>query len=146
MKLLIQRVKNAQVSIDHKIVGKIDHGILAFLGITHTDTEKNCDFLVKKLTELRIFQDQEGKMNLSLLQTEGEVLVISQFTLYGACLKGRRPSFTDSAPPEIAVPLYESFIQKLNEVIPGKVQTGKFGAMMDIELINHGPVTFLIEK
>ena len=145
MKFVVQRVKNAQVDIEEKTVGKIDKGFMVLIGVTHTDTKEVADYLVKKLINLRVFEDENGKMNKSLLDEKGEMLIVSQFTLCGDCKKGTRPSFDKSAPPTIANNLYEYFISKVKEYnVP--VQTGVFGAMMDVELINDGPVTFMVEK
>jgi len=146
MKLLIQRVNKANVKVDNKLVGKIDKGFLVFLGITHTDTEETADYLVNKLVNLRIFEDENGKMNLSLKDVNGELLIISQFTLYANTKKsGNRPSFTDAAKPEEANKLYEYFVDKCkdNEIY---TETGEFGADMKVELINDGPVTIMLER
>jgi len=145
MKIITQRVKEASVIVENNTVGKIGKGVLVFLGIHHNDTQKQASWLVEKVINLRQFIDDEGKMNLSLKDVDGELLIISQFTLYGECEKGRRPSFTESAPPEVAIPLYEQFILLARQSIP-KVETGIFGAKMEISLINDGPVTFIIEK
>ena len=145
MKALIQRVKRASVTIDSKLYSKIDAGMLVLLGVEKGDSEDNADKLADKLIKLRIYEDENGKMNKSLLDINGKMLIVSQFTLCGDCKKGTRPSFDKSAPPEIANKLYEYFIQKIkSSSVP--VQTGQFGAMMDVELINDGPVTFMIEK
>ena len=145
MKLLVQRVANANVKVDDKIVGKVDKGFLVLCGVTHTDTKETADYLVKKLLNLRVFEDENEKMNLSVTDVEGELLVVSQFTLCGDCKKGTRPSFDKAASPDVAVKLYNYFIEYLkNKNIP--VKTGKFQAMMNVELINDGPVTFWLEK
>lgn len=145
MKILIQRVKSAHVKVGSETVGQINQGLLVFLGVAKTDTQAQADFLVDKLISLRIFDDAEGKMNLALTDVKAEVLVVSQFTLYGQCDKGRRPSFDQAADPALAESLYEYFISKVKQ--SGiSVQTGKFRAMMDVALINDGPVTFLIER
>ena len=145
MKALIQRVKRASVTIDGKLHSQIGHGLLVLLGVVKGDEKLNADKLVEKLVHLRIFEDENGKMNKSLLDVKGEMLIVSQFTLCGDCKKGTRPSFDKSAPPAIANELYEYFISKVKEYeVP--VQTGVFGAMMDVELINDGPVTFMVEK
>jgi len=145
MKAIIQRVKNARVEIENKTIGEIGKGILVFLGVKDGDTEKDVQFLVEKILNLRIFSDKENKMNLSLLDIKGEILIVSQFTLYGDCKKGRRPSFTDAALPETAEKLYEDFIKEAKK--SGlKTETGKFGAMMQVELVNDGPVTFILES
>lgn len=145
MKVLIQRVKKASVTIDGKLFSSIDKGILALVGIEKDDTLDQVQKSAKKIANLRIFPDEQGKMNRSLLDINGEMLIVSQFTLCGDCKKGTRPSFDKSAPPETANELYEKFI---NEIINYgiKTQTGKFAAMMDVELINDGPVTFMIEN
>jgi len=145
MKVLIQRVKQASVDVNNECVGKIDKGLLVFLGVKEEDTEDNVDYLVNKIINLRIFSDDNDKMNLSLLDTNGQVLVVSQFTLYADCSRGRRPSYTNAATPKLAKKLYKSFIEKLKrEDI--KVQSGIFGAYMDVNLINDGPVTIMIEN
>lgn len=145
MKVLIQRVERASVSIDNKLFSQIGAGMLVLLGVEKGDTTENADKLAEKLVKLRIFEDENQKMNLSIVDTKGEMLVVSQFTLCGDCKKGTRPSFDKSAEPKIANELYEYFVSKLNEYnIP--CQTGKFGAMMSVELINDGPVTFMVEK
>lgn len=145
MKTLIQRVKRASVTINSERVSEIGVGLLVFLGVEKGDETINADKLADKLVHLRIFEDENEKMNRSLLDVNGEMLVVSQFTLCGDCKKGTRPSFDKSAPPEIANKLYEYFIDKVKGYsVP--VQTGRFAAMMDVELINDGPVTFMIEK
>lgn len=146
MKLIIQRTSRASVSVDGKIVGQINHGLLVLIGITHTDTKENADALIKKLINLRVFNAEQGKMNLSIQDVQGEFLVISQFTLYGNAKKGNRPSYVDAAPPDVAIPLYEYFIDSLMVESQLKVETGIFGAMMDVELVNSGPVTLLLES
>lgn len=145
MKILIQRVSEASVTVENKVVGKIREGFLVFLGITHNDSEKEAQFLADKVANLRVFENSEGKMNLSLKDVRGSVLIISQFTLYGDAIKGRRPSFTNAAKPEKAIPLYEYFISEVrkNGI---KTEAGIFGAKMEVDLINSGPVTILIEK
>ncbi|MBR3152918.1 MAG: D-tyrosyl-tRNA(Tyr) deacylase [Clostridia bacterium] len=146
MRIVVQRVKNASVSIDGKVNGKIDQGLLVFLGIKEGDSTEDVDYLVRKISNLRIFSDDDGKMNLSVKDIGGEVLIISQFTLYAECKKsGNRPSFSDSAKPEVAIPLYEYFIRECNKII-SNVQTGIFGADMKVELINDGPVTIILES
>ena len=145
MKALIQRVKSASVTIDGLLYSKIGQGLLVFLGVEKGDDKLNTEKLADKLSKLRIFEDENEKMNHSILDIEGEMLIVSQFTLCGDCKKGTRPSFDKSAPPQIANELYEYFISQVKSFnIP--VQTGKFGAMMDVELINDGPVTFMVEK
>ena len=145
MKVVIQRVKNAEVKVDGKIVGKIDKGFLVLLGITHSDTKENADFLVKKVCNLRVFEDENNKMNLALKDVDGELLIVSQFTLYANCNDGNRPSFIDAAKPDIANELYEYFCNKCEEK-GFKVEKGIFGADMKVSLLNDGPVTIIIEK
>ncbi len=146
MKLVIQRVTNAKVDIDGKTVGKIGKGFLVLLGIKVGDTKEQADYLVRKLINLRVFNDENDKMNLALKDVNGELLIISQFTLYGECIKsGNRPSFTDAARPEEAIPLYEYFIAECKKQIK-VVETGEFGADMKVSLLNDGPVTIIIEK
>lgn len=145
MRVLIQRVKQAKVDIDGKQIAEIGKGFLILLGVAHADTEQDISFLVEKISNLRIFEDAEGKMNLSLLDVKGEALIVSQFTLYADCRKGRRPSFTDAALPEQANALYKKFIQRFRET-GLKVEEGEFGAMMDVSLVNWGPVTLLLES
>lgn len=145
MKVLIQRVKRASVTIDEKLYSSINHGILALVGIEKGDTIEQVNKLADKISKLRIFEDENGKMNRSILDVKGEMLIVSQFTLCGDCKKGTRPSFDKSAPPEIANSLYEEFIEKIKNY-GIQTGTGKFGAMMDVELINDGPVTFMLES
>lgn len=143
MRAVVQRVSQASVRVDGQIVGQIGPGLLVLLGITHTDDAAKGKWLAEKLAGLRIFPDEEGKMNRDLTDAGGSMLIVSQFTLYGDCQKGRRPSFIGAAPPEIAVPLYEDFINEVKMLgIP--VATGRFGAMMQVELINDGPVTLIV--
>lgn len=146
MKLVIQRVKEASVKVDENIVGKIDNGFLVLIGITHTDTKETADYLVRKLCNLRVFEDENGKMNLNIKAINGKLLLVSQFTLYAECEKsGNRPSFSDAARPEIAEPLYEYFCEKCKE--EGiEIEKGIFGADMKVSLLNDGPVTIIIEK
>lgn len=146
MKLILQRTSRASVSVDGKIVGQINQGLMVLIGITHSDTKENADALIKKLINLRVFNDEQGKMNLSIQDVQGEFLVISQFTLYGNAKKGNRPSYVDAAPPDVAIPLYEYFIDSLMVESQLKVETGIFGAMMDVELVNSGPVTLVLES
>ena len=145
MKAVIQRVKRAKVEVEKKIIGQIDQGALIFLGVAKNDSYKDADYLVQKIIHLRMFEDKEGKMNLSGLEVGAQFLVVSQFTLYGNCDKGRRPSFDAAATPEKGKELYDYFISQLKKQSL-KVQTGKFRAMMDVSLINDGPVTFVIES
>jgi D-tyrosyl-tRNA(Tyr) deacylase len=144
MRAVVQRVSSACVLVDGEVVGEIGRGLLVLLGVTHTDTEAQADWLAEKLVGLRIFEDDAGKMNLSLDEVGGSALIVSQFTLYGDCRKGRRPSFVDAARPEQAVPLYEAFIRAVQRLgVP--VAAGRFGAMMQVELVNDGPVTLIVE-
>ena len=145
MKALIQRVKKASVTINDELYSSIGHGLLIFLGVEKDDEIENAQKLAEKIIKLRIFEDENDKMNLSLLDVSGEILVVSQFTLCGDCRKGTRPSFDNAANPQKAVDLYEYFIKYLSKENIS-VKTGKFRAMMDVELINDGPVTFLLEK
>lgn len=144
MKVLIQRVKCASVTIDNKLYSKIDKGILALVGIEKSDTIEQVQKMAKKLSGLRIFPDENDKMNRSILDIHGEMLIVSQFTLCGDCKKGTRPSFDKSAAPDIANKLYEDFVKEIQNY-GIKTETGVFGAMMDVELINDGPVTFMLE-
>lgn len=145
MKLVIQRVEKAQVEVENKTVGSIEKGFLVLIGITHNDTKDTADYLVKKLCNLRVFEDENGKMNLGLKDTKGELLIVSQFTLYADCAQGNRPSFVEAAKPEFANELYEYFCDECrkNNI---KVEKGIFGAEMKITLVNDGPVTIIIEK
>lgn len=145
MRVVIQRVKEANVKVEGKTVGAIGAGMLIFLGVGKNDTPADIDFLVNKLTQLRIFEDDQGKMNLSAQDRPVEFLVVSQFTLLGDCAKGRRPSFDNAADPTTAETLYNQFVQKLRDG-KFKVETGQFKAMMDVALINDGPVTFILDS
>ena len=145
MRVLVQRVKEANVKVDGKEISKIEKGFLVFVGVTHSDTTKEVDYLAKKVTNLRVFEDENEKMNLSLKDVGGKLLIVSQFTLYGNCEQGNRPSFTEAGKPDMANELYEYFCNKCQE--SGiEVQKGIFGADMKISLINDGPVTLMIEK
>ncbi len=145
MKLVIQRVKEANVEVEGNIVGKIDKGFLILVGITHSDTTENADYLVKKVSNLRVFEDENEKMNLSIKDIDGKFLIVSQFTLYADCSGGNRPSFTNAARPEMANELYEYFCDKCVE--NGiEIQKGIFGANMKVGLVNDGPVTIVLEK
>lgn len=145
MRAVVQRVSSASVSVDQELVSSIGRGLLVLLGVARDDDLEDARYMADKVASLRIFADESGKMNLSVEEIGGEVLVVSQFTLLGDCRKGRRPNFTQSAPPEVALPLYESFIQHLRE--RGlRVQEGRFGAMMAVSLINDGPVTLIVES
>ena len=145
MKVVVQRVKEAKVEVEGKAVGTIGKGMLVFLGVGKEDGQENADFLVQKIIQLRIFEDSDGKMNLSALESKADFLVVSQFTLYGDCNKGRRPSFDAAADPQKAEKLYEYFVQQL-KTHPVKVETGRFRAMMDVALVNDGPVTLILES
>ena len=145
MKLVIQRVRNAKVDVDGKTVGSIEKGFLVLLGVTHTDTKETADYLVKKLCKLRVFEDENGKMNLSIKDVRGQLLIVSQFTLYADCSGGNRPSFVNAAKPDLANELYEYFCEKCKEE-PIEVQKGIFGADMKVSLLNDGPVTIILEK
>ena len=145
MRAVIQRVSQASVEIDNKVVGSIGNGFVVLLGITIEDDEKDAEYLANKTANLRVFEDNAGKMNVSLLESQGEVLTISQFTLYSDTRKGRRPSFIKAAPPEKAEPLYNAYINYL-EKFNIKVATGVFGAMMMVNIHNHGPVTIIIDS
>jgi D-tyrosyl-tRNA(Tyr) deacylase len=145
MRAVVQRVSRASVSVDGETIGRIDRGFLVLLGVSKSDTAEDARWLAEKIVSLRIMADDEGKMNRELTEVGGAVLVVSQFTLYGDCRKGRRPSFVDAAGPEIAIPLYEAFINGVKaQGIP--VATGRFGAMMQVELVNDGPVTLIVES
>lgn len=145
MKLVIQRVKNAKVEVEGKITGAINEGFLVLLGVAPEDTEETADFLAEKLCNLRVFEDENEKMNLSIKDIDGELLIVSQFTLYADCKKGNRPSFVGAAAPEKANALYEYFMKKCKEKVKN-VQRGQFGAHMEVSLLNNGPVTIILEK
>lgn len=145
MRVLLQRVSEASVTIDSRVVGSIGRGFCLLVGFTHDDTPERVDWMAEKVFGLRLFPDAEGKMNLGLADVGGEVLVVSQFTLYGDAAKGRRPSFIDAARPEVAIPLYQRFLAALRG--HGlKVESGEFGAMMFVDIRNHGPVTLMLER
>lgn len=146
MVALVQRVREASVAVDGEVVGAIGKGLLVLLGVHRADTEAELEWLVRKCAALRIFPDDEGRMNRSVVDVGGEALVVSQFTLYGDASRGNRPSFTASAPPEIAEPLYRRFAERLGQEIGRPVPTGVFGAMMDVRLLNDGPVTLWVER
>ena len=143
MRVVVQRVKHASVTINGTVNGKINNGFLVLLGIQSTDSEQDVDYLVKKVTNLRIFSDENDKMNLSLKDVNGELLIVSQFTLYANCKEGNRPSFVEAAKPDIAIPLYEYFVSECKKIIP-VVETGIFGADMKVDLLNDGPVTIIM--
>ncbi len=145
MRLVVQRVSESSVSVGDKVVGKIGNGFMVLVGITNDDNEMIVDKMIDKLINLRIFEDENEKLNLSLLDVGGSILSISQFTLYANCRKGRRPSFLDAAKPDVSKPLYDYFNQKLKD--SGiKVETGIFGAMMDVSLVNSGPITIILDS
>ena len=145
MRAVVQRVSRAQVKVGDEIVGNIGPGLLVLLGVAKSDTQSDADYLVAKITGLRIFEDENGKMNLSLVNIDGAILTVSQFTLYGDVRKGKRPSFDDAAPPQLANQLYEYFVEKIRDAgIP--CETGRFQAMMKVELVNDGPVTILLDS
>jgi len=144
MRAVLQRVRGASVTVDHTVVGKIESGWLVLLGIAPEDSQKQVNWLAEKIANLRAFNDADGKMNLSVQDVNGSVLVVSQFTLYGDCQKGRRPSFIGAAPPAVAEPLYDAFVNAL-KLLGVPVETGRFAADMQVELLNDGPVTFVID-
>jgi D-tyrosyl-tRNA(Tyr) deacylase len=149
VRVVLQRVSRAAVRVDARVVGEISRGFLVLAGFAPTDNDAILEWMADKILGLRLFGDAEGKMNRDLADVGGAVLVVSQFTLYGDAKKGRRPSFIDAAPPEIAIPLYERFVQMLRERGAASgiaVATGEFGAMMEVELVNDGPVTLILEK
>lgn len=143
---VIQRVTQASVTIDNEIRGKIELGFMILLGITHTDTQEDIEWLSKKIVGLRVFGDEEGKMNLDLKSVDGNILLISQFTLHASTKKGNRPSFIEAARPEIAIPLYEKMIAQLEFDLGKTIETGTFGADMKVSLLNDGPVTIIIDS
>ncbi len=145
MRIVLQRVRQASVSVDGEVTGAISAGLLILLGVAKPDTQADVDFLAEKVVNLRIFADEQGKTNRSVKEVEGGILVVSQFTLYGDCRKGRRPSFDDAAPPEHANNLYRSFVERLRSENL-KVETGVFQAHMQVSLVNDGPVTFVLES
>ena len=146
MRVVVQRARQAKVTVDGKVTGVIEHGLMLLVGITHEDTVKDLEYCAKKVANLRIFEDEQGKMNLSIKEVGGSILSISQFTLYGETKKGNRPSFIEAARPEVAEPLYHQFNQILRETYEIQVETGIFGAMMDVSFTNNGPVTLIVES
>ena len=146
MRVVVQRARQAKVTVDGKVTGAIEHGLMLLVGITHEDTVKDLEYCAKKVANLRIFEDEQGKMNLSIKELGGSILSISQFTLYGETKKGNRPSFIEAARPEVAEPLYHQFNQILRETYEIQVETGIFGAMMDVSFTNNGPVTLIVES
>lgn len=150
MRIVVQRVSRAEVRVreagdGHRVTGSIDSGLALFVGFTHDDDDARLEWMAEKVLGLRLFSDDENKMNRALAESGGALLVVSQFTLYGDARKGRRPSFVDAAPSEIAVPLYERFVKLLRDR-GARVETGEFGAMMDVELVNDGPVTLVLDR
>ena len=145
MRAVVQRVTRASVTIDEEIVGEIENGLVVLLGITRDDTKEDADYLVAKIIALRIFNDPEGKMNRSLKDIDGGLLIVSQFTLYGDVRRGLRPSWSDAAAPEVAEPLYDYFVESSRKLL-GRVETGSFRKMMLVELVNDGPVTVLLDS
>lgn len=145
MRVVIQRVKKANVNIDGKRVSEIDKGLLVLLGICDEDTQEDIDWLTKKIINLRVFDDEKGVMNKSMMESNTDIMIVSQFTLYASCKKGNRPSYIKAAKPEVAIPLYEKFCETTQLMLGKKVATGVFGADMKIELINDGPVTICID-
>jgi len=145
MRVLLQRVARAEVKVQRQVVGRIERGLLLFVGFTHADTAEQLAWMAEKVAGLRVFPDDDDKMNRSVVDAGGAILVVSQFTLYGDAVKGRRPSFIDAARPEIAVPLYERFVALLRERLRS-VETGTFGESMQVELVNDGPVTLWLER
>jgi D-tyrosyl-tRNA(Tyr) deacylase len=145
MRAVLQRVRHARVVVDGETIGQIAHGLLVLLGVGLADTREQARWLADKVVGLRIFNDADGKMNRDVAEVGGAILVVSQFTLYGDCRKGRRPSFVEAAPPQIAIPLYEAFVEAIKaQGIP--TATGRFGAMMQVELVNDGPVTLIVDS
>jgi len=145
MRALIQRVQNASVEVEQKVVGSIGPGLLVLLGVTHSDSQEDITYLSKKIAQLRLFADEQGMMNRSVLDTQGDVLVVSQFTLYGSTKKGNRPSYMEAAPGPIAQKHYEDFVAQLEKLLEKPVATGVFGADMQVQLLNDGPVTLMID-
>jgi D-aminoacyl-tRNA deacylase len=146
MRAVIQRVSRAKVSVDNTVKGEINEGLLVYLGVGKTDEEDDIDWLARKIVNLRIFEDSAGAMNVSVKDKNGEILLISQFTLFGNTKKGTRPSFNDAAPPNIAEPIYERFIKRVEVELGKAVPTGKFAAMMEVDYVNNGPVTIIIDS
>ena len=146
MRVVLQRVSRAEVRIDGRVAGRIGEGFALLVGFAAGDDQDALAWMADKIVSLRLFPDGDGRMNRGLAEVGGELLVVSQFTLYGDTRKGRRPSFVDAAPPEVAVPLYQRFVALLRERAPAAVETGEFGAMMEVELVNDGPVTLLLER
>tara|TARA_B110000240_G_scaffold81043_1_gene92410 strand:+ start:139 stop:591 length:453 start_codon:yes stop_codon:yes gene_type:complete len=146
MRVVIQRVKEASVSVQGVKISEIQKGLLILVGVETQDTQQDIDWLVAKVAKLRIFEDLDGAMNVSLQDIDADVIVVSQFTLHASTKKGNRPSFIKAAKPEVAIPLYQGFVDSLEKELDKKIQTGQFGAMMDVALINDGPVTIMIDS
>jgi D-tyrosyl-tRNA(Tyr) deacylase len=146
MRAVIQRVKDAKVTVENKIISSVDQGLLILLGVEDADTDEDIDWMANKIVRLRIFNDENGVMNLSVQDVEGDILIVSQFTLHANIKKGNRPSYIKASKPDFAVPMYEKFIAKTEELIGKKAGTGIFGAMMDVSLVNDGPVTIIIDS
>ena len=146
MRAVIQRVSRASVTVAGNTIGEIEQGLLVLLGVTHDDSAADSEWLIKKIVQLRIFNDADGKMNLSVEDVAGGILVVSQFTLFADAKKGNRPSYIRSAPPAVSVPLYEEFLQMLRQRFQGPIATGEFGAKMDVSLLNDGPVTIILDS
>lgn len=146
MRVVLQRVKEASVTVEGNLISKIEHGYLILLGIEAEDTQEDINWLARKIINLRVFSDENDAMNKSILAVDGDIIVVSQFTLHASTKKGNRPSFIKAARPDIAIPLYEKFVASLENELGKKIQTGEFGAMMDVALINDGPVTILIDS
>ena len=146
MRVVLQRVKEASVTVENKVLSKIGFGFLILLGVETEDTKEDISWLVGKTARLRVFSDENDAMNKSIIDLKGDIIVVSQFTLHASTKKGNRPSFIKAARPEVAIPLYETFVHQLEKEIGKKIQTGEFGAMMDVKLINDGPVTIVIDS
>ena len=146
MRVVVQRVTEASVAIDGKTISAINEGLLLLIGITHSDSENEIDRITRKIVTLRIFDDEKGVMNRSVQDIGGSILAVSQFTLYGNCKKGNRPSYIDAAPGAVSEPLYDAFCDRLAQLLPGTIQRGRFGADMKVQLLNNGPVTILLDS
>lgn len=146
MRVVVQRVTEASVTIDGETISAINEGLLLLIGITHSDSENEVDRITRKIVTLRIFDDEKGVMNRSVQDIGGSILAVSQFTLYGNCKKGNRPSYIDAAPGAVSEPLYDAFCDRLEQLLPGKIQRGRFGADMKVHLLNNGPVTILLDS
>lgn len=146
MRVVVQRVTEASVTIDGETISAINEGLLLLIGITHSDSENEIDRIARKIVTLRIFDDEKGVMNRSVQDIGGSILAVSQFTLYGNCKKGNRPSYIDAAPGAVSEPLYDAFCDRLEQLLPGKIQRGRFGAVMKVQLLNNGPVTIVLDS